>query len=144
LERENSDLRIKLRYHARNRRAQFSTSTKQQTKTKRQKEKSMKIRDISLVAFGAIAAVSVMLAASVIFYTPRSQAQASSAAPAPGGVSMIVSPGNIAGAGAQGGTIALQDSVNRLVTVVPYSFYMGSVSGNVPVLEIGAKSTVSY
>jgi hypothetical protein len=62
----------------------------------------MKIRDISLVAFGAITAVSVMMAASVIFYTPRSQAQASSAAPAPGGVSMIISQGNNAGASVQG------------------------------------------
>ena len=104
----------------------------------------MKIRDISLVAFGAITAVSVMLAASVIFYTPGAHGQASSAAPAPGGVSMIVSPGNTASGAVQGGTIALQDSVNRLVTVVPYSFFMNSGSGGIPVLEIGAKSTVSY
>jgi hypothetical protein len=104
----------------------------------------MKIRDISLVLFGAITAVSVIVAGSVIFYTPRAQAQASSAAPAPGGVSMIVSPGNTSSGTVQGGTIALQDSVNRLVTVVPYSFFMNSASGGIPVLEIGAKSTVSY
>jgi hypothetical protein len=104
----------------------------------------MKIRDISLVAFGAITAVSVMLAASVIFYTPRSQAQASSAAPAPGGVSMIISQGNNAGANVQGGTIALQDSVNRKVTVVPYAFFTPSVAGTAPSILLGAVSTVGY
>ncbi|HXC98606.1 MAG TPA: hypothetical protein VN048_04635 [Verrucomicrobiae bacterium] len=104
----------------------------------------MKIRDISLMAFGAITAVSVMLAASVIFYTPRSQAQASSAAPAPGGVSMIISQGNNTGASVQGGTIALQDSVNRKVTVVPYAFFTPSVAGTVPSILLGAPSTVGY
>jgi hypothetical protein len=104
----------------------------------------MKMRDISLVAFGAITAVSVMVTASVIFYTPRSQAQASSAAPAPGGVSMIISPGNTASGTVQGGTIALQDSVNRLVTIVPYAFAISSSSLTPPSILVGAKSTVSY
>jgi hypothetical protein len=107
----------------------------------------MKIRDISLVAFGAIAAVSVMVAASVIFYTPKAQAQASSAAPAPGGVSMIVSPGNTAAGSAgsiQGGTIVLQDSVNRKVTIAPYAFNISSSTITPPSILVGAISTISY
>ena len=104
----------------------------------------MKMRDISLVVFGAIAAVSVMVAASVIFYTPRAQAQASSAAPAPGGVSMIISQGNNTGASIQGGTIVLQDSVKRVVTVVPYAFFTPSVAGTAPSGLLGGVSTVGF
>jgi len=115
--------------------------------TKQRKEQFMKIRDISLVAFGAIAAVSVMVAASVIFYTPRAQAQASSAAPAPGGVSLIVSPGNTAAGSAgsiQGGTIVLQDSVNRKVTIAPYAFNISSSTVTPPSILVGAISTINY
>jgi hypothetical protein len=112
--------------------------------TKQQKEQFMKIRDISLVAFGAITAVCVMVTASVIFYTPRSQAQASSAASAPGGVSMIITQGNVAGASVQGGTIALQDSVNRKVTVVPYQFYIPSVAGTAPSVLLGGAGSYNY
>ncbi len=104
----------------------------------------MKMRDISLVAFGAIAAVSVMAAASVIFYTPRAQAQASSSAPAPGGVSMIITQGNNTAGGVQGGTIALQDSVNRKVTIAPYAFNISSSTITLPSLLVGAISTISY
>jgi hypothetical protein len=104
----------------------------------------MKTKDISLFAFGAITAVSVMLAASVIFYTPKGQAQASSAAPAPGGVSMIVSPGNLAGANVQGGTIVLQDSVSRKVTIAPYAIFTPSVAGTAPSVLVGGLSQISY
>ena len=104
----------------------------------------MKIRDISLVAFGAITAVSVMVTASVIFYTPRSQAQASSAAPAPGGVSMIISQGNASSGTVQGGMIALQDSVKRQVTVAPYAFAISSSTITPPSILVGTISTISY
>jgi hypothetical protein len=104
----------------------------------------MKIRDISLVAFGAITAVCVMVTASVIFYTPKSQAQASSAAPAPGGVSMVISQGNLAGGTVQGGTIALQDSVNRKVTIAPFAYNISSSTITAPTILVGSPSTLTY
>ena len=107
----------------------------------------MKIREISLVAFGAITAVSVIAAASVIFYTPKTQAQASSAAPAPGGVSMIVSPASL-GTGSsgnvQGGTIITQDSINRVIKVAPYAIFTPAVAGTAPSVAVGTASTYSY
>ena len=104
----------------------------------------MQVKDISLMAIGAMAAVTVMAISSAFFYTPKAQAQASSAAPAPGGVSMIVSPGNLAGPNVQGGTIALQDSVNRKVTIAPYAIFTPSVAGTAPSILVGATSTITY
>jgi hypothetical protein len=108
----------------------------------------MKMRDISLVVFGAIAAASVMIAASVIFYTPRAQAQAASTAPAPGGVSVTVTSGNInvaAGSTAQnqGGTIMLQDTVNRKVIIYAYSYNIFG-NGTAPSMLFSSPSSFQY
>ena len=84
----------------------------------------MKVRPISLMAAGAIVSIAVIVSVSTLFHPPNAQAQASSAAPAAGGVSVIVSPGSSESATAsyitQGGTIVLHDSVNRKVTVVAF------------------------
>lgn len=108
----------------------------------------MKMRDISLVVFGAIAAVSVIVAASVVFYTPRAQAQAASTAQAPGGVSVTVTSGNInvASGGVQqnqGGTILLQDTVNRKVTVYAYSYNLFG-NGTTPTALVSAPVVFTY
>ena len=81
-------------------------------------------RTLCLVATGVVVSVAVVVLAITVFNPTKAQAQASSAAPAAGGVSMIVSPGNhvsqTAGYASQGGTIVMHDSVNRKVTVVAY------------------------
>ena len=102
----------------------------------------MQVKDITLMAVGAMAAVTVMAVSSAFFFTPRAQAQI--AAPAPGGVSMIVSPGNIAGANVQGGTIIMQDSVARTIKVIPYAFFTPSVAGTPPSLLLGSSSSTNY
>jgi hypothetical protein len=109
----------------------------------------MKLREISLLAIGAVAAVAVMAGASIFLYTPKAQAQASSAAPAPGGVSLIVSSGaNSIASGAasqyQGGTIVVQDSVNRKVTVYAYS-YNFLANGTAPAILVSpSPSSFTY
>ena len=108
----------------------------------------MKIRDLSLVMFGAIAAISVAVAVSVIFYTPRAHAQASTTAQAPGGVSLTVTSGNInaaAGSAAQnqGGTIVIQDTAARKVTVYAYSYNIFG-NGTAPTLQFSGASVFGY
>jgi len=102
----------------------------------------MKIRDISLMATGAIVAVAVIAGAAAILYTPKAQAQGASAAPAPAGVSMIVSGGNniYNNITSQNGTIVLQDTINRKVTVVGYG--VGGSSGSS--LSISAPQSFTY
>jgi hypothetical protein len=136
LERGNNDLSIN------------RGSINQSNTTKQPKDQFMKLKEISLIAVGAAAAVAVMAAASVFFYTPKAQAQASSAVSAPGGVSVIVSSGanSVPSGGSsqyQGGTIVLQDAPNRKVTVYAYS-YNYLANGNPPSLTISGASTFTY
>jgi hypothetical protein len=93
----------------------------------------MKVRDINLMATGAIVTIAVIVGTTTNLYTPKAQAQA--AAPAPAGVSMIVSGGNAIydNSTSQCGTIVLQDTVNRKVTVVAYDAdYVGGLSLSAP------------
>jgi len=108
----------------------------------------MKVRDISLMAAGAIITVAAFALAFTLINPPKAQAQASSAAPAPGGVSMIVSSGNGMASGGgnetQGGTIVLEDSVNRKVTVVAYTFDTFNAAGTPPTLYLSTNATFTY
>ncbi len=109
----------------------------------------MKFKDISLIAIGAVAAVAVMAVASIFLYTPKAQAQTSSAAAAPGGVSLVVSTGAnevTAGGSSQyaGGTIMLQDAPNRKVTVYAYSYNVLG-NGSAPTLQLSTPAvTFTY
>jgi hypothetical protein len=99
------------------------------------------------MAAGAIITVAVFALAYTFINPSKVEAQASSAAPAPGGVSMIVSAGNGMASGGgnetQGGTIVLEDSVNRKVTVVAYTFDTFN-SASAPTLYLSTNATFSY
>lgn len=109
----------------------------------------MKFKELSLMAAGAVAAVTVMAVASAVFYSPKAQAQSSATAPAPGGVSVAVTAGNMnvtAGASSQvqGGTIVLQDSVNRKITVTAYSYSLSGNSSTAPTLLLSTAASYTY
>jgi hypothetical protein len=110
----------------------------------------MKVRDICLMAGGATVTLATVLLASTLVNPPKAQAQASSAIPAAGGVSMIVSSGNLTvsggGNGGQGGTIVLQDSVTRKVTVVAYSYNIWSANSvaTPPIILLSTNASFTY
>lgn len=108
----------------------------------------MKFKEISLVAIGAMAAITIMAAVSVLFYTPKAPAQGAAAMTAPGGVSVSVTAANTAVAAGgtaqfQGGTILVQDGPNRKVTVYSYTY---ELFGNTttPTLQLSGASTFTY
>jgi hypothetical protein len=104
----------------------------------------MKTRDLCLMATGAIIAVAVIVAALTVFNPTRAQAQGAAAAPAAGGVSMIVSAGNGTGVSTiQGGTIVLQDSVNRKVTVAAYTYQI-TTPPTAPTLVLSTNASFTY
>ena len=108
----------------------------------------MKLRDLSLIAIGALAAAALTAAVSAFVYTPRAQAQGSAAAPAPGGVSMIITEGSASiGNSAtyvQGGTIVMQDSVNRKVTVYAFEHSFNQNTANPPIIQLSTNTSFTY
>jgi hypothetical protein len=87
---------------------------------------------------------------TVFFNPPKAQAQAAATAPAPGGVSMVVTAGNNAGnttssvGQIQGGVITMQDSVNRKVTVVAYSYVIVNSATTAPTILLSPSASFSY
>ena len=75
----------------------------------------MKVRDISLMASGAIISVAVIALAFALVNPPKAQAQ--SAAAAPGATTMIVQ--NNSGTTCEG-LITINDPIGRKVTAVSY------------------------
>lgn len=110
----------------------------------------MKIRDISLMATGAIISVAVIVFASTFFNPTKSQAQGAGSIQSPGGVSMIVTAGTqpCSGGGniCQGGVITLQDSVTRKVTIVSYSYniWSSSTSATTPNILLSTNASFTY
>ena len=78
----------------------------------------MKVRDISLMATGAIISVALIALTFTLFNPPRAQAQAASGSGTPGAGAMIVTVMPTTSAG--NGVITINDSTTKKVTVVSY------------------------
>jgi len=87
----------------------------------------MKVRDISLMATGAIASVAVIVFASTFFNPPKAQAQGAAAAPGAAAIGITANPAlgglgstSLPGVITCGGVITIHDSASRTVKVVAY------------------------
>jgi hypothetical protein len=98
----------------------------------------MKVRDISLVATGAIFSVALIALTFTVASPPKAQAQ-TAAAPGVNAMTVANIPQNANGTSGNQGMIAINDSINRKVTVVSY-FYSGSAAGSTAIVS----TPVSY
>ena len=87
----------------------------------------MKVRDISLMAAGAIVSVAAITLASAFFNPPKAQAQGAAVAPGAVAIGVTANPavgtlnsGSQAGVTPCGGVITIHDSASRTVKVVAY------------------------
>jgi hypothetical protein len=101
----------------------------------------MKVRDISLIATGAIISVALIALTFTLFNPPKAQAQAATGCGTPGVGALIVTAGPLNGGGtpSNGGVITINNSTTKTVTVVSYS---GSVFG--PTIALSPPASFTY
>jgi hypothetical protein len=119
-------------------RAELDSSQNQTNKNERT---IMKIRDISLLATGAIISVALIALTFTLFNPPKAQAQAASGAGTPGAGAMIVTVAPFStNTPPNSGVITINDSSTKKVTVVTYS---GSTV-NPPTIRLSSPASFTY
>ena len=114
----------------------------------------MKVRDISLMAAGAIVSVAAITLASAFFNPPRAQAQGVAVAPGAVAIGVTANPaiaalnaGSQAGVATCGGVITIHDSASRTVKVVAYVNTINNNSGTaltVPTILLSTNASFTY
>jgi len=117
----------------------------------------MKVRDISLMATGAIISIAAIALAYTLLHPTKAQAQAAAAAPGAVAVTVTSNPQSITSTTTnqtsgtalltQGGLITVHDSANRKVTVVAYQascYSIGSGPTFAPVINLSTNSSFTY
>ncbi len=114
----------------------------------------MKVRDISLVAAGAVISVAAIALASALFNPPKAQAQGAAAAPGAVAIAVTANPalasinaGSQAGVAACGGVITIHDSANRTVKVVAYVNTINNNAGTTltaPTILLSTNASITY
>src|ERR1700719_2584442 len=102
----------------------------------------MKVRDISLMATGAIISVALIALTFTLCNPPRAQAQAASGAGTPGAGAMIVTVAPFStNTPPNSGVITINDSSTKKVTVVTYS---GTSTVNPPTVRLSSPASFTY
>jgi len=111
----------------------------------------MKVRDISLMATGAIIAIAVLVFASTVLNPPKAQAQAAAAAQGAAAITVTASPAALQNSSAsvqsEGGLITINDFASRKVTVVAYESIcnnFGAGSTGSPIILLSTNASFSY
>ncbi|MCX6896260.1 MAG: hypothetical protein NTZ16_12340 [Verrucomicrobia bacterium] len=105
----------------------------------------MKVRDISLMATGAIISVAAILLASTLFNPTKAQAQAAAAAPSTTAITITALATGFTGSTYfnGGGVITINDYNNRKVTIVGYQSSVSAIGG-IPVVTLSTNSSFTY
>ena len=99
----------------------------------------MKVRDINLIATGAIISVALIALTFILSNPPKAQAQAATGCGTPGVGSMSVTMGPQNLNGSEGaGTITINNSTTKTVTVVGFVYGIG------PSLTLSKPASFTY